>query len=356
MNRRFCLKDVLTRFDENKMTYEILPLGEHASTVVTQYGGRVIGPFFEDGAALCWLNEAFSDAGDFRKFVDNKMWNIGGDRVWTAPEHPFFVKQRDHFFDTFCVSKAMDPGRYTIEKRDEEIQVAQDVITDVFQGSFSIKEFSVSRRIYPVQNPLFKMAQTTGLSVQYCGYEQEITLEDLSPDRVMPLESWELLSINPGGRVLIPYYGTFDFVDYYEPTDAAHMTVHEGFAEVTVDGCKRYKTAFYALNTMGRSVYVNKNENGYYLIYKQYYNDPSNPYCCDPYNQPGKSACSLYIYNDAAQDNGFGGFENSGLTIGKGTHRTKATTNMTHMFFTGARDDLEKIITVLLGIRYRITF
>jgi len=131
--------------------------------------------------------------------------------------------------------------------------------------------------------------------------------------------------------------------------------VHETFAELEADGYNRYKLAFFAVNTTGRSVYVNRNENGLYMIYKQYYNDPTNPYCCDPADRPGDSGCSLFIYNDNGDNGAYAEFENSGLTIGKDAVRKKATSTMSHIFFTGEKAELEQLIYLLLGVRYSIT-
>jgi hypothetical protein len=357
MNNHIKLCDVLARLDENKMSYQLLELENNCKIVVTQYGGRVLGPFAgEKGESLSWLNGALADSGKFQDFLNKKAWNLGGDRYWIAPEHPLFVKERDAFHETYCVPKELDPGNYVLSAIKKTAELKQTVRTRVYESTVDVKEFRILHRIMPLKNPLKELPGTDSLKIGFCGYEHEFTLEEISEPVGFSLEPWNLLQVNPGGKVIFPYTGDFAFVDYYEPIDQKVMAVHEGYAELTLSGYRRYKAAFYALNTLGRAAYINKNTDGYYLIYKQYYNDPCNPYCCDPWDKPGQKGCSLSVYNDDGSSGGYGEFENSGLTIGAGTDRVKSATNLSHMFFTGEKEELEKLVTVLLGIRYRIDF
>ncbi len=355
MNNHIKLCDVIARLNENEMPYEVLSLENNSKIVVTQYGGRVLGPFLGEGESLSWINSAFADAKQFRTLVQGNSWNLGGDRFWIAPEHPIFVKERKAFYDSYIVPQALDPGHYKLSKQKDVVVLEQTVQTEIYESSVASKEFRISRRIIPLKNPLLWLKETEILNVDFCGYEHDFTLEELSAPGGLSLEPWNLLQVNPKGKIIIPYTGDFAFVDYYEPVNEQSLVVHEGYAELTMDGNTRYKAAVYALNTLGRTVYVNKNEEGYYLIYKQYYNDPANPYCCDPWDQPGKKGCSLSVYNDNGSNGGYAEFENSGLTIGEGTNRSRATTYLSHMFFTGNKEDLEKLIGVLLGVNYTIT-
>ena len=354
MNNRIKLCDVVARLNENKMPYEMLTLENNNKIVITQYGGRVLGPFEGEGESLSWVNSAFADKQAFQAFIEENEWNLGGDRYWIAPEHPLFVKEREAFFDSYCVPQALDPGQYVISRQKDAVELCQTVITDVYESPIETKEFKISHRIISLKTPLRYLPETEKLKIGFCGYEHEFTLEELSDPMYFGLEPWNLLQVNPGGKIIIPYTGKFAFVDYYEPVSEQELSVHEGYAELSVDGYRRYKAAFYAANTFGRSVYVNRNEDGYYLIFKQYYNDPCNPYCSDPWDQPDKKGCSLSVYNDNGSNGGYAEFENNGITIGEGTNRTKATSYLAHMFFTGEKDELEKLIEVLLGIRYQI--
>ena len=355
MNNHITLRDVIDRLNENDMPYEILTLQGDKKIVVTQYGGRVLGPFIGGGESLSWINSVFANAERFRVLMQEKGWNLGGDRFWVAPEHPIFVKERKAFYDSYTVPKALDPGNYKLLKKNDAVELDQIVKIKIYESSVNSKEFRISRRITPLKNPLVGLKEIETLNLNFFGYEHEFILEELSVHGGLCLEPWNLLQVNPNGKIIIPYTGDFAAVDYYEPIGDKSLVVHEGYAELTMDGTTRYKIAFYALNTLGRAVYINKNEDGYYLIYKQYYNDAANLYCCDPWDQPGKKGCSLSIYNDNGTNGGYAEFENSGLTIGEGTNRSRSTTYLAHMFFTGNKEDLEKLIVVLLGVNYSIS-
>ena len=356
MNNHIRFEDVVKRFEEQKMPYEVLELGNDWRLVVTKYGAKVLGPFKGNEESLSWINQVFADKEAFGNFTEEKEWNLGGDRFWIAPEHPLFVKKRQEFFDSYCVQAALDPGDYTLSKQEDVVRTEQDVDMEVYESDIDRIQFHVARQVSALENPLVGFWQTKEIEVDFCGYEQEVTLEGINGLGELNLEPWNLLQVNPGGKIIVPFFGEFDFVNYYEPVRAGVMKQHDNFVEVEVDGIYRFKIAFQALHTFGRAIYVNKNESGYYLIYKQYYNDSANPYCCDPWNKPEEKGCSLYIYNDDGSNGGYAEFENSGLTIGKGTNKNKTTANVSHMFFAGDKEALEKVIKILLGITYKVDF
>lgn len=353
MKQNIYLRDVVARLEENRIDYEILSLEGNAQIVVTQYGGRVLGPFSEDGSSFSWLNHVFHDSSEFRKFIAARAWNLGGDRFWVAPEHPLFVKDRSAFNETYAVPAALDPGNYRLSRHGNSARLEQTVHTALYQSLADSVDFRIEWEITPAKNPLVWIPEDKRPIVKFCGYEHTFTLEGLSGMDELNLEPWNLLQTHPGGKIIVPFTGAFSFVDYYEPV-AGNLIVHDRFAELTVDGYSRYKAAFYALNTLGRAAYINRNKQGLYLIYKQYYNDVSNPYCSDPADRPGQSGCSLYVYNDNGSNGSYAEFENSGLTIGKGTERARTTTSVSHLFFAGDKPELEKLLWTLLGVRYDI--
>ena len=354
MKRIATFTDVVRRLEEAEIPYKILDLGQDAQIIVSAYGGRVLGPFVKEGRSLSWINEAFLDGKTFRTFVQNREWNLGGDRFWVAPEHPLFVQERSDFNGTYSVPDALDPGKYLLAEEEEAVCLKQTVLTPAYESAAPHVMFQIFRQIIRAGDPLAYLPAEKRPRVQTFGYNHAFMLEHLSASDGLPLEPWNLLQVHPGGKFLIPYNDACNFVDYYEPAGES-LTVHDGFAELMADGYTRYKVAFHTLNTTGRSVYVNRNEAGLYLIYKQYYNDPANPYCCDPADRPGERGCSLFFYNDNGENGAFAEFENSGLTVGKEAGRNKAASTMSHIFFTGEKEELEKLIYLLLDVQYNIT-
>jgi len=360
VNNRFKRGDVLSRLEENGMDYAVLPLTagtDGFNIVVTAHGGRVFGPFSgAHGQSLNWINNAFKSPEAFKAFLNSGAWNIGGDRFWVAPEHDLFVRDKNDFYNSHTASVEIDPGFYALDSQPGRVTLSLRADTPVYRQAFDRKAFLFERSISPAANPLDIQYPTLADSVRFCGYTFDTTLRDLSPEREMPLEGWNLLQVNPGGKILVPHIDQPDFVDYYEPMDEGCIAARDGYFELTASGRRRYKAAFYALSVTGRSVYVNRDDDGYYVVFKQYYSDPTNPYCCDPFDRPGTCGCSMYVYNDNGENGGFTEFENSLLTVGKESGRTQVSAQMSHLFFMGEKQPIERVITALTGIDYHISF
>lgn len=345
------LNDVLARFEELDIDYEVLNLGQETQLIVSQYGGRVLGPFDKNGTSLNWINPVFSNPIEFSKFISSNTWNLGGGRIWIAPEHDFFVQDRQNFYDSYVVQGNLDPGNYKVEKKNDVISVHQSTILSVLKSNQDIN-LLIESKISKVKS--FETLRSLR-NVEVFGYEQEITLKDETLHPFMDVEMWELLQLNPRGIILVPYIGEFKFVDYYEEVGGA-LKVHDSYVELYADGLNRFKTGFYANNTAGRSVYLNKTEEYYYMVFKQYDNDVLNNYLCDPWDKPGKKECSLFVYNDDGNGGEYVEFESSGHNVSARNGRESATNTVTHLYVTGEKGDIESAISRLINIDYKINF
>lgn len=351
MNNRVQYKDVIKRLIENDIKYEEISFEDSFKLIITEYAGRVIGPFYKEQESIFWLNSAFNDTDEFKKLITEKSWNLGAERMWIAPEFAFFNKERADFFNSYIVQPEIDPANYSMTDIDNGVCLKDEIKAPVYEMDFKDKSFEIKRSITTANNPLTFLKQAKGLKVAYCGFNHEIMIKDTSIKNQMPLEPWVLSQINPGGKLIIPFFGEFEFVDYYEPINDQIQKVKEGYVELDICGKRRFKVAYKAANTFGRAAYVNKlDEENYYLIVKNYDNNPSNDYCCEPYNKHGEKGCSLYVYNDNGENGGFAEFENSGSTTSK--ERNTIYNTFSQWFFVGKKKELETIIEVLLGIKY----
>ena len=354
MNNKITCKDIVNRLEEHHMAYDIVTLENGFQIIVTEYGGRIFGPFDKDGISVLWVNEVFSDCSKFNDFMEKEEWNLGGDRLWIAPELEFFCTEPSKFDETYTVQRNMDPGYYRIEMMDEGVCLQNEAEVEIL-GDGNTKMYSCERRISSAKNPLEYVSSIDKDKVKYCGYVQDILLKDKKKNQKMYLEPWILTQINPGGKVIVPYLGTFDFVDYYEPVDETCQKIFDGYAELNITGKRKYKTAYRSANTFGRMGYVNRTPGGdWYLMIRNYYNDPSIPYCSEPWKNLGDKGCSMYFYNDDGSTGGFAEFENSCATIGMDANRDCSYSTTSLWFFMGEKEELEKIIKVLLGVSYKI--
>ena len=359
MNNHISLKQIQNCLDSLSIPWKKISVGVGYELLITTQGGRVFGPFKgEDDESLFWVNEAFSSPERLKEYLDSGYFHIGGERMWIGPELSFFCDAPELFDATYTVQTQIDPGNYQIEEmRNGSVRLSMKArLMNLRSGGKVFKDFSLVRSFYPAADPLRYMKNMGAINAGYCGFIQEIKLEDESTETPMYLEPWLLTQVNPGGHILVPYLGNFEFVDYYDPVDDSIHMDKDGYVELLADGKRKYKTAYRAANTFGRFAYVNRRENEYYLIVRNYYNDPSEPYCAEPWHSLGERGCSMYFYNDDMSNGGFTELENTCGMVGLDSRRDEYTGSCSLWVYYGEKPELEKIIKCLLGIDYKITF
>lgn len=351
MNYHITLRAAKIRLRENGIAYEELSIGNGWTLLLTQYGGRALGPFKgEEGESFLWLNGAFRDKEAFGQLIRDRGWNLGGERFWVNPELKFFCETPETFNETYTVQAQLDPGSYAIARENGRVRLNQSVRLRELGGE-AVKEFRIDRRYAPAAHPLSWIDALKGIPMDYCGYIQEITLEDTSPETPLCLEPWTLCQVNPAGKFVVPFFGAFQFDDYYEPVGEMQR-VKRGYAELDVTGWRKYKTAYKSAMTFGRIAYVTRFGEDWAVMIRNYYNDPSSPYVSEPWNQLGRRGSSAYFYNDDGSNGGFGEFEHGGLTAGPDTGRTRSENASSLWFFFGEREKISEVMRVLLGVEY----
>ncbi len=232
--------------------------------------------------------------------------------------------------------------------------VLQSVLTgNLYESEYFSKEVLISKTIRKNQNPLRYMKDYDKYkrTVEYTGFEQEITLTDISPEKSMEMEMWNLTQVNPGGQLLVPHFKGFDFVDYYEPVDSSIISDKGTYALVNVCSRKDHKIGFYAANTSGRAGYFYPVKDEICCLFiRNYYNDPAAVSVGEPWDRPGKNGCSLYLYIDGGNQGGFAEFESVGKSIGGITERISSVDTINYWFYYGNRKEIMEIAALLLGI------
>ncbi|MEI8199632.1 MAG: DUF6786 family protein [Eubacteriales bacterium] len=355
MNNRITLCNVKKRLEEQAFDYEVLMLQDDFSILCSGRGGRIFGPFeSEDSESVFWVNKAFRYSEAFAGFIRDEEWNMGGDRIWIAPEIPFFVKDRAAGFDSFIVQKHLDPGNYDLCRRADSIILDQDVILDVYQNACTKKEFHLKKTICKSDNPLRNLPVFEELSskVKFCGFEQIIELADNSEDCDLYLENWILTQVNTPGILIVPFLGRMEFVDYFEPVEKQDFYIRDNYMEINVTGDRRYKLGFKSVISTGRSGYLSKLSDGRsYLIIRSFINNPSSLYCCEPFDKPGQTGCSSFIYNDSGALGGYAEMENLGITISGDTGKKCSADVVYNWLYIGEETALKQIANTLLEIK-----
>ncbi len=341
--------------------YRILPLRGDASLLITRRGGRVLGVFPTSAAAnLLWTSSAFDSAEAFRAFTtrsDGWSWNLGGDRIWIAPEIAYNVQDRRDFSATWHIPTEMDPGDYQLaEINKTTIQLAAEMRLTAYQQRVAVgtAHVQLQRVVQPAVNPLAGHAAMTG-DVIYVGYEQQVTLHLLGERLPVPSEIWNLVQLNAGGTLIIPVIGAVVASDYVGYVPAFTRTALHGALHLPLDGKHQFKLGYKAQCMTGRMGYCHDLADGRaYLLVRDFHNDPSNLYAEEPPDQVGNTGHSVHIYNDGGGANNgrpFCEMECSGHTLGsfEGFERTEAHDSFSLWAYIGSRSAIDTIALALLG-------
>lgn len=345
---------IIARLDESRIPYRTLTLQDGVDLLLCQRGARIFGPFLDgEGVSLYWVNPAFADAQRFAAFLSAGDWNLGGERLWIAPEVQYLVRDRADFWNSIHFPTSMDPGEWRFESSAVGMaRLAQELDLVAYNLGAGVKQLQIETLIRPIPNPLRAVRAASDLmeGVRYAGYEQEITLRERVHNELVA-EVWNLIQLNPGGILLLPASPRVEHTDYFEPIDDAHQTHHPGHIRLRITGTRRYKVGYKAAHLYGRVGYLNRHVDGNsYLLVRNFFNNPSAAYAEEPAGLPGQSGHSFHVYNDGGGFGGFGELECNGQTIGGATGRTSSTDQMALWLFVGEEHKLREICIHLLGV------
>ncbi|MBN1671961.1 MAG: hypothetical protein JXR37_13060 [Kiritimatiellae bacterium] len=360
MNNQITHNQVARRLEENDIPYGVLELQNGASVIVSQRGGRVLGPFLaKDGESILWLNGIFADAAAFNTFLNSAAgldagnWNLGGDRFWMAPEIQYNVKDRSRFWESYTLPEQVDPGQYALEQVNEHAwRLSQNLTLATYNVASGNKDLHLERLVRRVEDPLRHLNSYAQLTqgVTFAGLEQVVSLSEKEPDGIMS-EAWNLVQLNPGGTLLIPASPCVEYTDYYDPVGDELQSIHSNHVRLKLTGANQYKVGYKAAHVFGRIGYLNRLSDGRcYLLVRSFFSNPSAAYAEEPAHLPGGRGHSVHIYNDSGQFGGFGELECNAQTIGGATGRSSSTDQMVLWLYVGDEDKLKEITRHLLGI------
>ncbi len=354
MNNHITFHQIVEALEKNKQTFATLTLQNEATIVITQRGGRIFGPFLSpESEAIFWINRALADPDSLTEFLNSGDWNLGGERIWIAPEIQYLVRDRSNFWGSIRVPEQMDPGRYILDQpKPDQWRLSQELSLEAFNLASGSKELQVEKLIQPVEDPLRHSNEYESLldGVIFAGYEQIVTLTEAGSDEIMS-ESWNLIQLNPGGQLLIPASPQVEFIDYFEPIDDHFQTIHPHHLSLKISGDRRYKVGYKAAHLFGRLAYFNRLDDGRaYLIVRNFFNNPAMPYVEEPADWPGRRGHSVHVYNDGGDLGGFGELECNGQTIGGPTGRSTSTDQFLLWLYVGPVDKIKTLGLHLIGI------
>ncbi|TVQ25983.1 MAG: hypothetical protein EA383_06740 [Spirochaetaceae bacterium] len=338
--------------------YRTLSVGDNAQLLAMEYGGHVLGPFVDGGDSLPWLNaNAFRTSDTLRAFVQDRNWNVGGDRVWVSPEIRFHVKDRARFWETLALPETIDPGLGDVRivsngnEQKPVLSVEREIatITDHQTGN-EVRDLTIRMDFEQCADPL-RTLDEPGLrgSVTFAGYRNNIRFELSEPGEV-ECEPWVLLQVWPGGQALIPVIGDATFSDYFEESAQPESDLQNQVLSFGVSGQRRYKAGIKSLHSVGRFGYLRKvNDEMSSLVVRSFMNNPSYEYLEEPPAVPQDRGYSIHVVDDGGSFGGFGEVEWSGCSLG-GRMGTRVSVNDSFTWwYYGDHDSIQTAAHLLVG-------
>jgi len=331
--------------------YTVMPLKGGITILILQRGGRIFA-FDSNGDSLYSVNTTLANPDDFSGFVRSKQWNLGGERIWIAPEIQYIIHDRFDFWNSHHLPPAIDPGNYQLTGNEDKIALSQKISLEAFNIANGTKDLSIKREIGAIDNPLRFLSQCDDLmsGLRYAGYQQTVHLKEEN-NTPMHSEAWNLVQLIPGGTLFIPAMSPVETAIYFGQADESALSTKDGCIRIPITGNQQYKVGYKAAMMTGRMAYLKHtdDENGYLLI-RSFDNNPAAVYTEEPPEEPDNRGFSVHVYNDDGKFGGFGEMECNGQAIGKDTGR-KSSADSFHMWvFTGQNSKLKRIAEILLGV------
>jgi hypothetical protein len=346
--------EVVQRLEENHLAFIELPLQTGTKVIVMERGARILGPFLPTGESLLWLNPVWRNKRSFREFIVNKEWNIGGERIWIAPEMQFCIRDRSHLLESYQLPFAMDPGEYRISTSELGFPTIQTtMMLEAYNLASGSVEISVDRLVHPAPNPLRRLHTYTEVmqQVRYSGYIHEINLHLPSQSKIF-CETWDVMQVKQGGTVFLALPETTQQSWYYHPIDPS-CTYRQGTLwTIGMERENKYKIGIHSANYGGRVAYLSKTEERgiWSLLVRNHLVDPSGYYTEEPFTSAGENGYALHFYNSGDPALPFGEIECNGQAIGGDSQNTTSRDQMATWFFLGSLESLQEIARTLLPL------
>lgn len=339
-------KELLKRLQDNQIPYMVLQISEDVQIVIVQRGGRIFGPFKEEGEELFWSSEKLSSARQASELLRGSDWNIGGDRLWFGPEIRYSVSDRTRFWDTLHTPETIDPGNYILDIHGSQAILKQRIEMERADTGKGTVKLNVSRSITASENPLRELKDYDKLmeNVRFCGYRQRICLNGMGE----AAEGWNLLQVRAGGNIYIPMYQAEAGVNYYEPVGEYERFLDNGVL-LKATGRNRYKVGYRAALVTGRLGYACEWDGIPCLLIRSFPNDPSGIYEEEPPLMPGTQGFSVHVYNDDGNSGGFSEIECTLPAISGCSGRESSDDIISTWIFTGDSGALQRIAGIMLG-------
>jgi hypothetical protein len=351
MSTPVTFRQLIATLEQTEQGFTILPLQHGSRLVMTQRGGRLFGPFADgdDALPLCWINPALSTPTAFRTLIEAGAWNVGGERIWIAPEIQFHIRDRDDSGGTFALPPATDPGGYEMEQDAQQVWLHQEIALRAYNLASGLKRLRISRIVEAAADPLRNLSAIPA-GLHYAGYAHSVTITDLN-DAPIVSEAWNLVQLEAGGTLILPTVS--DQVEasaYFGTLPAEAITARDRCVRVAITGKQQFKVGYQSACLTGRVGYYHEPASDRaYLLVRSFFNNPSALYSEEPPLMRGRNGHSVHVYNDDGALGGFGEMECNGQAIGGATRRHSSTDLFVMWTYQGSPSAVKDAARLILG-------
>lgn len=230
-------------------------------------------------------------------------WNVGGDRLWLAPEADWFHQYQNGKATGYAVPKELDPGAWTQRVLTEQVCEWEQEAHLKNQRQGSVLELRLRRRITLLPEASHAHFKT---SIAYATDDVATILSGIPQQQI---GFWSLIQVPAGGQVYVGTHGEASGRDYFKPVPQELRQISDCHVRFELAGQQSFKVGISPDAATGTFLYVRPIADGRYLgIVRQFFPQPWRHYCDAPLNVSGQGD-AVQIYSDDGTLGAFGEIE-----------------------------------------------
>jgi hypothetical protein len=242
--------------------------------------------------------------GVFWTDPDAEGWNIGGDRLWLAPESEWFwLKPDTTDYQFHRVPAPIDPGAWQVTGADPAGWTA------VTSGELTSTRSGDTLSVVATRTFTELDGAVPGLREQ-AAYRIVDQLDVADGPPAIEVSLWKLAQVPPGGVVSIGLTSVGSDTAarvHFEPLQPGDQASHPGRLEVAITADHRWKIGLAAEHVTGRMTYARPTPDGLLVLLRAFAPHPWLPYCDRPHGVEHGDA--VQVFNGTPALGGFGEVE-----------------------------------------------
>jgi hypothetical protein len=323
--------------------------GQGQVSVIPNAGRIIAMAFAPDGPNLFWSHPELGNSELVKRHSDRLVGNLGGDRLWFAPELDYFWNGTPDWrnLSNYRVPPEADPGRYQfVEAEADTICLRAHIELPV--RTTGLKVGFVVERIVRMTPPPLPLDDSDLGPLDYVGIQTSHTITFSPTSREGRVDLWHLLQTPVGSLIIVPLKPAAEKCDTAPLlyTGAGGWIQRSDSLIWPVGGTARTKIGVSSRALTGRSGILRMlRPESLCLIVRQFSVDPQASYGDHPYNMPREDQ-ALQIWDGL----GFGEMEYHSPVLD--AHQGPRTrTELDYLWaFAGPIDSICVVAQRLLGV------